>query len=104
MDTATRLERRLGRIAADVETRFRNALASNEGAPATLIEAISHAALGGGKRLRPALVLGAAMVFDTDEERAWPGALALECIHVYSLVHDDLPCMDDDDLRRGRPT
>lgn len=95
---------RLAAVAAEVEERLAAAIAARPAVPSTLRDAIAHASLGGGKRLRPALVLSAARVFSADDEAAWSGALAVECIHVYSLVHDDLPCMDDDDLRRGRPT
>ncbi|MBP7147208.1 MAG: polyprenyl synthetase family protein [Acidobacteria bacterium] len=63
-----------------------------------------YSALGGGKRLRPLLVLAACRACGGDEEQALPAALAVEMIHAYSLVHDDLPAMDDDELRRGRPT
>ena len=65
---------------------------------------IRHGVLGGGKRLRPFLVLESAALFDADGEAALRVAAALECVHCYSLIHDDLPAMDDDDLRRGRPT
>jgi len=67
-------------------------------------EAMRYAALDGGKRLRPFLLVNTAQIFDASSEAAWSAAVALECVHVYSLIHDDLPCMDDDDLRRGRPT
>jgi farnesyl diphosphate synthase len=67
-------------------------------------EAMRYALLGPGKRLRPFLVVSSARVFGVAEGQALETAAALECIHCYSLVHDDLPCMDDDDLRRGRPT
>jgi farnesyl diphosphate synthase len=67
-------------------------------------EAMRYALLGPGKRLRPFLVVSSARVFGVPEGQALEAAAALECIHCYSLVHDDLPCMDDDDLRRGRPT
>jgi len=69
-----------------------------------LISAMRYAALGPGKRLRPFLVVESAKLFDVPPERALTVGAALECIHCYSLVHDDLPAMDDDDLRRGRPT
>ncbi|MGE5590245.1 MAG: polyprenyl synthetase family protein [Bacillota bacterium] len=69
-----------------------------------LHEAMRYAVLGGGKRLRPALVLAACETVGGDRRRALPVACALEMIHAYSLIHDDLPAMDDDDLRRGRPT
>jgi farnesyl diphosphate synthase len=63
-----------------------------------------HAAIGGGKRLRPLLTSAASRLFGIDPERALRVGAAIEAIHVYSLIHDDLPCMDDDDLRRGKPT
>jgi farnesyl diphosphate synthase len=63
-----------------------------------------YAAIGGGKRIRPMLVVAACDLFAVDRARALRVALAVECIHVYSLIHDDLPSMDDDDLRRGKPT
>lgn len=72
--------------------------------PARLVAAMRHAALGGGKRLRPALVIASATLFDAASAGALRVGLAVECVHGYSLVHDDLPAMDDDDLRRGRPT
>jgi len=78
--------------------------------PARLHEAMRYALLGGGNRLRPVLALavsdclGAASTGSGQATDALPAAIALECIHTYSLVHDDLPCMDNDDLRRGRPT
>nr|WP_244492276.1 farnesyl diphosphate synthase [Aureimonas sp. AU12] len=74
------------------------------GTPERLLAAMRHGALDGGKRLRPFLVEASAALFGADAARAAPVAAALECIHCYSLVHDDLPAMDDDDLRRGRPT
>lgn len=72
--------------------------------PQRLLDAMRYAALGGGKRLRPFLVVESAALFDVPRERALMAGAALECIHCYSLVHDDLPAMDNDDLRRGRPT
>ena len=69
-----------------------------------LYEAMRHAAIGGGKRLRPLLTIAAARLFAIDPERALRAGCAIEAIHVYSLIHDDLPCMDDADLRRGKPT
>jgi len=76
-------------------------------APDRLVEAMKYALLGGGKRLRPGLVLATAEAHGgdaSDGSLAMRFALAMECVHTYSLVHDDLPAMDDDDLRRGRPT
>ena len=67
-------------------------------------EAMRYAVMAGGKRLRPFLVLETAALFGVPRERALRVACAIECLHTYSLVHDDLPAMDDDDLRRGRPT
>lgn len=69
-----------------------------------LADAMRHATLGGGKRLRGALLMSSAALFDAGEDGALRAACALELLHAYSLVHDDLPPMDDDDLRRGRPT
>jgi geranylgeranyl diphosphate synthase type II len=72
--------------------------------PEVLHAAMRHSLFSGGKRLRPILVLAAAEACGAKPEAVMPAACALECIHTYSLIHDDLPCMDDDDLRRGRPT
>jgi farnesyl diphosphate synthase/geranylgeranyl diphosphate synthase type II len=76
-------------------------------APARLVDAMKYALLGGGKRLRPALILASCEAHGgdaSDHSLAMRFALSMECVHTYSLVHDDLPAMDDDDLRRGRPT
>ncbi|HXG79823.1 MAG TPA: farnesyl diphosphate synthase [Methyloceanibacter sp.] len=97
----------LERIAGAVETRLGRILAGSLlGVPesARLGQAMRYAALGGGKRLRPFLLIESARLFGIGEEEALPAACALECVHCYSLVHDDLPAMDDDALRRGRPT
>ena len=72
--------------------------------PPELARAMRHSLLGGGKRLRPVLALLAAEACGGDPRATLPAACALEMVHTYSLIHDDLPCMDDDDLRRGRPT
>ena len=72
--------------------------------PARLTDAMRHAVLGGGKRFRPMLVIETAALFGVPTEAALDTAASLECLHCYSLVHDDLPAMDNDDLRRGRPT
>jgi len=72
--------------------------------PRRLVDAMRHGTLGGGKRLRPHLMIESASVFGAPPEAAVEAASALECVHCYSLIHDDLPAMDDDDLRRGRPT
>jgi farnesyl diphosphate synthase len=72
--------------------------------PARLIEAMRYSSLGGGKRFRPFLVVESAALFAVPRSRALMAGAALECVHCYSLVHDDLPAMDNDDLRRGQPT
>jgi Geranylgeranyl pyrophosphate synthase len=72
--------------------------------PKRLIEAMRYSSLGGGKRLRPFLVVESSAVFGVARDAALLAGAALECIHCYSLIHDDLPAMDDSDLRRGRPT
>ena len=104
-DFSTRLETR----ARAVETMLRGLLQEHprDGEivrPQRLLAAMRHGVLNGGKRLRPFLLLEAAALFDADGEAALRAASALECIHCYSLIHDDLPAMDDDDLRRGQPT
>ena len=75
-----------------------------DGPETRLTEAMRYAALGPGKRLRPFFALEAARLFQVEARGVLRAACALECVHAYSLIHDDLPCMDDDDLRRGRPT
>jgi farnesyl diphosphate synthase len=72
--------------------------------PARLVEAMRYAVLGGGKRLRPFLLIESARLFGAEGPAVVSAAASLECVHAYSLVHDDLPAMDDDDVRRGRPT
>lgn len=72
--------------------------------PENLRRAMEYSLLAGGKRIRPSLCLSSAMLFHADMEKCLPFAAAIELIHTYSLIHDDLPCMDDDDLRRGRPS
>jgi farnesyl diphosphate synthase len=98
---------RLAQAARMLEARLARVLdeAAAGGAPPRLVAAMRHASLGGeAKRLRPFLVLECAALFGVTAEAALPAAAALECVHCYSLVHDDLPAMDDDDLRRGKPT
>ncbi len=73
-------------------------------APASLIAAMRHGALNGGKRIRPFLMIETARMLGCDAPGTLHAACALECVHCYSLIHDDLPAMDDDDLRRGKPT
>ena len=99
-----RLQQALSETAAAVDRGFDRLLSVPPDSRARLYEAMRYAAIGGGKRLRPLLVLAGCRLFNVDPDRALRAALAVEAIHVYSLVHDDLPCMDDDDLRRGKPT
>jgi farnesyl diphosphate synthase len=99
-----RLEEAMRETAAAVDRAFDTLLALPPDTRAPLYEAMRYAAIGGGKRLRPLLVIAGCRLFAVDPARALRAGLAVECIHVYSLIHDDLPCMDDDDLRRGKPT
>lgn len=89
---------------ARTEAALDAALPSTDTIPHTLHEAMRYAVLGGGKRVRPLLVHAAGEVAGAAPEACDAAACAVEMIHAYSLVHDDMPCMDDDDLRRGRPT
>lgn len=99
------LMQRAGEVEAMLESLLGPGLLDGEIArPQELMAAIRHGVLGGGKRLRPFLVMESAALFDAGGEAALRVAAALECIHCYSLIHDDLPAMDDDDLRRGRLT
>lgn len=102
MNSAT--ERRLAEAASRTDLALSALLPPVEGPEARLAEAMRYVVLGPGKRLRPFLVFEAGGLLDVDAARLDRAACALECIHAYSLAHDDLPCMDDDDLRRGRPT
>jgi geranylgeranyl diphosphate synthase type II len=94
----------LKRRAQMIESALERDLAQMVGVPGTLREAMRYSLLAGGKRLRPILVLSAAEAVGGSESEALPFACAIEMIHTYSLIHDDLPSMDDDDVRRGRPT
>lgn len=94
----------LDEVGRAIDGLFDQLLALPGDARDTLYSAMRHAAIGGGKRLRPMLVVAACDLFHVDRHRALRVGLAIECIHVYSLIHDDLPCMDDDDMRRGKPT
>lgn len=98
------LQSALERVAEDVDRQLDLLLRAPEDPRATLFRAMRHAAIGGGKRVRPLLTLATADLFNVDRARALRVAAAIECIHVYSLVHDDMPAMDDDDMRRGKPT
>lgn len=103
-DAPPSLEPALAQISADIDRLFDDLLLAPPDGRARLYEAMRYAAIGGGKRLRPLLVVAACSLYHVDRERALRAGVAVECIHVYSLIHDDLPCMDDDDLRRGKPT
>jgi farnesyl diphosphate synthase len=94
----------MSETAAAIDRGFDSLLAVPPDSRARLYEAMRYSAIGGGKRLRPLLVMAGCRLFNVDPDRALRAALAVEAIHVYSLIHDDLPCMDDDDLRRGKPT
>lgn len=91
-------------IAADVDACFDALLAVPDDPRAVLYQAMRHAAIGGGKRVRPLLLTATAAMFNVDRGLAVRVACAVEAIHVYSLIHDDMPCMDNDDMRRGKPT
>ncbi len=90
--------------AAAVEQILDEVLAAPQGHEARLFEAMRYASLDGGKRLRPFLTLECARLFDTPDSYSLRAGVAVELIHCYSLIHDDLPAMDDDDLRRGKPS
>ncbi len=108
-DAGAAFRQRLDEVAADIESlldRLLGAapLAEERARPQRLMDSMRYASLGGGKRLRPFLVAETAALFKVPRERALMAGAALECVHCYSLAHDDLPAMDNDDLRRGRPT
>jgi len=103
-DASLPLEAALREVAGEMDRQFERLLAVPDDPRAGLYRAMRHAAIGGGKRLRPLLVFGTSRLFGVDRSCAARVALAVECIHVYSLIHDDLPSMDDDDMRRGKPT
>ena len=98
------LDNEAGRVASEIDALFGGLLVARDDGRETLFAAMRHAAIGGGKRLRPLLTVASARLFGIDRERALRVGAAIEAIHVYSLIHDDLPCMDDDDMRRGKPT
>lgn len=94
----------LDMVRPEIEADMDRRLAVVDGDPGRLMESMRYAALGPGKRLRPALVLAACQAVSGDRGAALPAASAVEMLHAFTLVHDDLPAMDDDDMRRGRPT
>ncbi|MEL7042643.1 MAG: polyprenyl synthetase family protein [Pseudomonadota bacterium] len=96
--------RRLTEIADRVTVALDQLIPPAQGPEADLMRAMRHSALANGKRMRPFYVIETGAIFDAPDKSLLRAAAALECVHSYSLVHDDLPCMDDDDFRRGQPT
>lgn len=94
----------IAQIASDIDAAFDAVLQNPGDARSRLYDAMRYSAIGGGKRLRPLLLSATAALFNVDRDAAISAGLAVEAIHVYSLIHDDLPCMDDDAMRRGKPT
>ena len=92
------------RIQQEVDSAFDAFLPVPDDTRARLVEAMRYAAIGGGKRVRPLLLVATAELFGVNRDAAINAGCAVEAIHAYSLIHDDLPCMDDDDLRHGKPT
>jgi farnesyl diphosphate synthase len=95
---------RLTEIADRVTVALDQLIPPAQGPEADLMRAMRHAALANGKRMRPFYVIETGAIFEAPEKSLLRTAAALECVHCYSLIHDDLPCMDDDDFRRGQPT
>lgn len=104
MATDLDLPKALARVAGIVENALETLIPPVEGAEARLVDAMRYAVLGGGKRMRAFLVMETASLFSVSETCAARVAASVEMLHAYSLVHDDLPAMDDDDLRRGKPS
>lgn len=96
--------RRLTEVADRVTVALDQLIPPAQGPEADLMRAMRHSALANGKRMRPFYVIETGAMFDAPEKALLRTAAALECVHCYSLIHDDLPCMDDDDFRRGQPT
>lgn len=92
------------RVQSEIDSVFDAILPIPDDTSARLVEAMRYAAIGGGKRVRPLLVCSTAALFGVSRDAALRAGAAIEAIHVYSLIHDDLPCMDNDDLRHGKPT
>ena len=101
---AFNLDQYLDRTCRHVDAALDKLLPPETAAPPTIHKAMRYSIFAGGKRIRPVLCLAACEAVGGKEATAMPLACAVECIHTYSLIHDDLPCMDDDDLRRGKPT
>lgn len=102
--TVSPVEKALSEAAEKVESALEGYLTKSYTGETVCADAMRYSVLGGGKRIRAFLVLHFCKLFGGREEAALPYACALECIHAYSLIHDDLPCMDDDELRRGKPS
>ncbi len=102
--SAVGLESAMKQIADEIDAEFDLLLSIPDDPRARLYQAMRHAAIGGGKRLRPLLLIATAKLFHVDRDIALRAGAAVEALHVYSLIHDDLPCMDDDAMRRGKPT
>ena len=103
VDRAAELDVEASRLSTELDDFFTRLLPPRSDGRDPVFAAMRHAAIGGGKRLRPLLTIAAARLFAIDPDRALRAAAAIEALHVYSLIHDDLPCMDDADLRRGKP-
>src|SRR5690348_7360078 len=101
---ANELDAEAKSVSAEVDRFFARLLSPTNDSRERFFEAMRHAAIGGGKRLRPLLTVAASRLFAIDRERALRVGCAIEAIHVYSLIHDDLPCMDNAELRRGKAT
>ena len=103
-DSDDLLKSALARVQDEVDRAFDAYLPVPSDSRARLVEAMRHATIGGGKRVRPLLVVAVADLYRVDRSAAVAAGCAVEAIHSYSLIHDDLPCMDDDELRHGKPT
>src|SRR4051812_3120817 len=103
-ESKVQIERALNEAASSANRVLDELIPSVDGAESRVVEAMRYATMGGGKRIRPYLVMNSAALFNVDPSHAARAAAAVEMLHCYSLVHDDLPAMDDSDLRRGRPT
>ena len=104
MQASQALKPALEAIGAALDARFDRLLAPPNDPRDRLYEAMRYTLIGSGKRMRPLLVVASCDLFNVERECALRVAMAIEAVHAYSLVHDDLPCMDDDDMRRGKPT
>ena len=98
------LKSSLAQVQQDIDSAFDAYLPVPDDSRARLVKAMRHATIGGGKRVRPLLVVAVADLYRVDRSAAIAAGCAVEAIHSYSLIHDDLPCMDDDELRHGKPT